>query len=33
MNVKIVLLNRIIEEEVYVEKPKGFEVYKKETLV
>jgi hypothetical protein len=33
MNVKTVLLNRVIEEEVYVEKPQGFEVYQKETLV
>jgi hypothetical protein len=33
MNVKTVLLNRLIEEETYVEKPKGFEVYWKETLV
>jgi hypothetical protein len=27
MNVKTVLLNRVIEEEAYVEKPQGFEVY------
>jgi hypothetical protein len=33
MNVNIVLLNRVIEEEAYVEKPQGFEVYQKETLV
>jgi hypothetical protein len=33
MNVKTVLLNRVIEEEVYVEQPQGFEVYQKETLV
>jgi hypothetical protein len=33
MNVKIVLLNRVIEEEAYVEQPQGFEVYQKETLV
>jgi hypothetical protein len=33
MNVKNVLLNRVIEEETYVEKPQGFEVYQKETLV
>jgi hypothetical protein len=33
MNVKIVLLNRVIEEEMYVEKPHGFEVCVKETLV
>jgi hypothetical protein len=33
MNVKTVLLNKVIEEEVYVEQPQGFEVYQKETLV
>jgi hypothetical protein len=33
MNVKTVLLNRVIEEETYVEQPQGFEVYQKETLV
>jgi hypothetical protein len=33
MNVKTVLLNRVIEEEAYVEQPQGFEVYQKETLV
>ena len=33
MDVKIVLLNRVIEEEAYVEKPQGFEVYQKETHV
>jgi hypothetical protein len=33
MTITIVLLNRVIEEEVYVEKPQGFEVYQKETLV
>jgi hypothetical protein len=33
MNVRIVFLNRVIEQEVYVEKPQGFEVYQKETLV
>ena len=33
MNVRTVLLNRVIEQEVYVEKPQGFEVYQKETLV
>jgi hypothetical protein len=33
MNVKIVLLNRVIEEEEYVEQPQGFELYQKETLV
>jgi hypothetical protein len=30
MNVNTVLLNRVIEEEEYVEKPQGFEVYQKE---
>jgi hypothetical protein len=33
MNVKTIILNRVIKEEVYVEKPQGFEVYQKETLV
>jgi hypothetical protein len=33
MNVNIVLLNKVIEEEAYVEQPQGFEVYQKETLV
>jgi hypothetical protein len=33
MNVRIVLLNRVIEQEVYVEQCKGFEVYQKETVV
>jgi hypothetical protein len=33
MNVKTILLNRVIEEEEYVEQPQGFEVYQKETLV
>jgi hypothetical protein len=33
MDVKIVLPNREIEEEAYVEKPQGFKVYQKETLV
>jgi hypothetical protein len=28
-----VLLNRVIEQEAYVEQPQGFEVYKKETRV
>jgi hypothetical protein len=32
MNVKIVLLNRVIEQEAYVEQPQGFEVCQKETL-
>jgi hypothetical protein len=31
MDVKIDLLNRVIEEEAYVEQPQGFEVYHKET--
>jgi hypothetical protein len=33
MDVNIVLLNKVIEEEAYVEQPQGFEVYKKETHV
>jgi hypothetical protein len=33
MNVRIVLLNRVIEQEAYVEKPRGFEVYQKKTLL
>jgi hypothetical protein len=33
MNVKTVLLNRVIEEKVYVEQPQGFDVCQKETLV
>ena len=33
MDVRIVLLNRVIEEEAYVEQPQGFEVYQKETHV
>jgi hypothetical protein len=32
MNLKIVLLNRVIEEEAYAEKPKCFEVYLQEIL-
>jgi hypothetical protein len=28
MDVRIVLLNRVIEEEAYVEQTQGFEVYK-----
>jgi hypothetical protein len=32
MNVKTVLLNRVIEEEAYVEQPQGFEVYQKRPL-
>jgi hypothetical protein len=27
MDVKTVLLNKVIEEEAYVEQPQGFEVY------
>jgi hypothetical protein len=33
MDVKTVLLNRVIEEEAYVEQPQGFEVYQKDTHV
>jgi hypothetical protein len=33
MNIKNVLLNRVIEEKTYVEQPQGFELYHKETLV
>jgi hypothetical protein len=33
MNVKIVLINTVIEEEAYAKQPQGFEVYLKETLV
>jgi hypothetical protein len=33
MDVKTVLLNRVIEEEAYVEQSQGFEVYQKETHV
>jgi hypothetical protein len=33
MNVKTVLLNRVIEEEAYAKQPRGIEVYQKETLV
>jgi hypothetical protein len=33
MDVKTVLLNRVIEEEAHVEKPQDFEVYQKETHV
>jgi hypothetical protein len=33
MDVKIFLLNKLIEEEAYVEQPQGFEVYQKETHV
>jgi hypothetical protein len=33
MDVKTVFLNGVIEEEVYIEQPQGFEVHKKETHV
>jgi hypothetical protein len=33
MSVRTVFLNRVIEQEAYVEQPQGFEVYQKETLV
>jgi hypothetical protein len=33
MIARTVLLNRVIEQEAYVEQPQGFEVYQKETLV
>jgi hypothetical protein len=33
MNVRIVLLNRVIKQEAYVENLQGFEVYQKEILV
>jgi hypothetical protein len=33
MDVKIVFLNGVIEEEVYIEQPQGFEVHPKETHV
>jgi hypothetical protein len=33
MDVKTVLLNRVIEEEAHVEQPQDFEVYQKETHV
>jgi hypothetical protein len=33
MNVKTVFLNGVIEEEVYIEKPQGFEVHLIETHV
>jgi hypothetical protein len=32
LNISIVLLIRVIEQEAYVVKPQGFEVYQKETL-
>jgi hypothetical protein len=33
MSVRTVFLNRVIEQEAYVEQLQGFEVYQKETLV
>jgi hypothetical protein len=33
MDVKTVFLNRIIEEEVYIEKPEGFETFDRESHV
>jgi hypothetical protein len=33
MYVKIVFLNEIIEEELYIEKPRGFEVHGRESHV
>jgi hypothetical protein len=33
MYVKTILLNRVIEEEAYIEKPQSFEVHQKETHV
>ena len=33
MDVKTVLINKVIEEEAYVEQPQGFEVHQKETHV
>jgi hypothetical protein len=33
MDVKITFLNGVIEEEVYIDKPQGFEVHPKETHV
>jgi hypothetical protein len=33
MDVKTSFLNRIIEEEVYIEKPPGFEVHGRESHV
>ena len=33
MDVKIAFLNRVIEEEVYIEQPEGFDVEDRETHV
>jgi hypothetical protein len=33
MNVKIVFLNGVIKEDVYIDKPQGFEVHPRETHV
>jgi hypothetical protein len=33
MDVKTTFLNEIIEEEVYIEKPQGFEVHERESHV
>ena len=33
MDVKIVFLNGVIEEEVYIEQPQGFEIHGKESHV
>ena len=33
MDVKTTFLNRVIEEEVYIEQPEGFDVENKETHV
>jgi len=33
MDVKITFLNRVIEEDVYIESPKGFETFNRESHV